>query len=270
MKKMNKILGIMFAFTLVLLLAGPALAAPPLVVDQAGLLSEADAAALEQKLTVLSDRHQADIAVVTVDSIGDYTPEAFADDYFDYNGYGRGDNYDGLLLLVSMEERDWCISTCGKAIDAFTDAGVSYLGAQIVSDLGSGEYAQAFNLFADWCDKFFVQAANGKPFDEESLPKTTADLVFYSIIGLIGGLIVAAIITRIMKRSLKTVQNKHEAADYVQFGSMQVTRADEQFLHRNVTRTRIEKPSSSSGGGGGSSTHTSSSGRSHGGGSGKF
>ena len=42
---------------------------------------------------------------------GGKTAEAYADDYYDYNGYGYGENDDGLLLLVSMGEREWAITT---------------------------------------------------------------------------------------------------------------------------------------------------------------
>jgi len=245
-----------------------------LLVDEAGLLGAAEAVRLRDRLEKLSAKWKNDIVIVTVDSTGGSTPMDFADDWFDYNGYGRDARADitegdGLLLLVSMDERDWWISTKGYSIYAFTDAGIEFLGKQLTSNgLSDGEYAKAFDDFADWCDRFFGKAAAGKPYDRGSLPKTSTDVALLFILAFGGGLLIALIVTGRMKKQLKTVRKKQAAADYVRPGSLQVAYANEQFLYRNVTRVRVE--TSSSGGGGGSSTHSSSSGSSHGGGGGKF
>jgi len=245
-----------------------------LLMDEAGLLSSSEAAALRQKLVALSNKHNADIVIVTVDSIGSATPMNFADDYFDYNGYGRGPNNDGILLLISMKDRDWWISTTGKGIYAFTDAGIKFIGEQMISNgLSSGDYSRAFNSYADWCDKFFNKAAKGKPFDVGHLPKSMADVFGWSVCGLIVGLLIAGIHGNSLKRQLISVKKKAQASDYILPGSLLITTANDVFLNTRVTSAPIPvstSSSGSSGGGGGSSTHTSSSGTSHGGGGGKF
>lgn len=76
--------------------------------------------------------------VVTVDSLNGKTVEEYADDYYDDNGYGYGENNSGILFLVAMDDREWNISTSGDAITAFTDAGLAYMGDQFVSDLSDG------------------------------------------------------------------------------------------------------------------------------------
>ena len=249
-----------------------------LLMDEAKLLTKSEANELKEKLYALSKQWKNDIVIVTVDSLDGNTPEEFADDWFDYNGYGQatsGDitDGDGLLLLISMEERDWRISTKGYAIEVFTDAGIEFLGERLKADgLSDGDYASAFNGFADWCDKFYTQAETGKPYDRGNLPKvpkTGADYAKAVFWGFAGGAVIALIVTGSMKKKLKTVRIKAAAADYVRPGSLQVAYANEQFLFRNVTRV-YNPPSSSGGGGGGSSSHSSSSGSSHGGGGGKF
>ena len=77
------------------------------------------------------------------------------------------------------------------------------------------------------------------------------------------GFIIAFISTLVMKHKLKSVFSKTEAHEYIKDGSMNITRARDIFLYRNIRRTAKPKNTSSS-------THTSSSGRSHGGGGGKF
>jgi uncharacterized membrane protein YgcG len=98
---------------------------------------------------------------------------AYADDFYDYNGYGFGANNDGCLLLVSMEDRDWWISTTGYGITALTDAGIEYIGDEFVSYLSDAEYAKGFDMFADLVDKFVTQAKEGNPYDVGNMPRAT-------------------------------------------------------------------------------------------------
>ena len=250
-----------------LLLAVPSLATENTsrLVDNAELLSNNECLALEQKLDELSQKHELDIVIVTVDSIGSKTPQQFADDFFDYGIYGQGPNRDGILFLVSMEERDWSISTSGYAITAFTDAGMEYIEDQVVPYLSDGDYETAFSEFADLCDQFIEKARSGAPYDRYNLPKGDFDWMFSIILAVVIALVVALIVTAILKAQLKSVRFQSGAGSYVKSGSMNITTSRDIFLYKNVTRR--EKPKNT---GGSSSTHRSSSGRSHGGRSGKF
>lgn len=257
---MKKLIGILLALCLLMAVCFTAQAASPLLTDEAGLLSSSEAAALEQKLTQISTRQGMDIVIVTVDSTDGEDPMDFADDWFDYNDYRE----DGILLLVSMEDRDWWISTTGYGITAVTDAGLDYMSDQFLPYLSDGDYAQAFSAFADLCDEFITQANTGDPYDYHNLPKAPFKSGRNLIIALVIGFVVALIATGSMKRKLKSVQQQVKADDYVTPGSLQLTNSRDLFLYTHVDRR--EKPQSS----GGSSTHTSSSGTSHGGGGGKF
>lgn len=234
----------------------------PLVCDDANLLSASEESKLLSRLEELSRSTGLDIVVITVNSIGVKTPAQFADDFYDYNGYGQGPDRDGLILLVSMEDRDWYISTCGYAIRAFTNAGIDYIGEKITPYLSDGEYADAFNEFADQCEAFVAQARTGDPYDTHNLPKEPFGFLFAAFIALVIGLLIALIYTGILRGQLKSVRQQAGASEYVRSGSLDIRIMKDLFLYRTIRRT--PKPS------GGSSTHRSSSGRSHGGGGGKF
>lgn len=238
----------------------------PRLVDSANLLSGGEEAELLSKLDEISERQFCDVAIVTVDSLEGKTATAYADDFYDYNGYGMGSGDSGILLLVSMEDRDWAITTYGFGIQAFTDAGQKYITERFLPDLSDGDYAAAFGRFASLADQFLTQAKTGRPYDKGNLPRTPLGLAWtIAAVGI--GLLTAWIIVGIMKSKLKSVQPRHSAADYVRAGSMKLTTVQDLFLYRTLSRTARPKESS---GGGGSSTHSSSSGRSHGGSSGKF
>lgn len=233
----------------------------PRLVDGANLLNFLEEKTLLDKLDAISSKYGMDVVVVTTDTLDGKTPTAYADDFYDYNGYAD----DGVLLLVSMEDNDWWISTTGYGITAFTDAGIDYLGEQFVPYLSDEDYSEAFEIYADACDEFIARAKTGDPYDRGNLPKAPFALVRNLLICVGIGFVIALIVTAVMKGQLKSVRAKAGAAEYVKQGSMNVTHRQDLFLYRQVQRR--EKPKSSSGG---SSTHRSSSGRSHGGGGGKF
>lgn len=230
------------------------------VVDNADLLTDQQENTLKSKLSSISSRHNCDVVVVTVQSVGSKTPEAFADDFFDYNGYKP----DGILLLVSMQDRDWHVSTTGKGINAVNSAALRRIERDVVSELSDARYYNAFDKFGDLCDTFLTYQAQGKPYKESPVSVGKA-----AIAAIASGFAAGGIGTGRMKRKLKSVHRKTNAGDYVRAGSLKIVRSSDMFLFKNVSRVEIQRTSSSSGGGGGG-THISSSGVSHGGGGGKF
>lgn len=239
----------------------------PLLVDDAGLLTEEEADALLDKLEEISERQECEVAVVTVDSLEGKTSQEYADDFYDYNGYGYGKDDDGILLLISMEDRDYAITTYGFGITAFTDAGLQYVVNDFKPALSGGRYGDAFNDFADCCDKFLTQSHTGEPYDGDNMPKGTVHPVYIPI-SLLFGFLISLLIGRSKSAKLKSVRKKESAVDYQVAGSMRLYQNSDVLVASNVT-SRVESSSSGSSSGG-SSTHTSSSGRSHGGTSGKF
>lgn len=240
------------------------------MVDWADLLSDEEEAALSERLDEISGRQQFDVVIVTVDSLEGADVTAYADDFFDYNGYGFGDHRDGILFLISMEERDWCISTSGYGITAFTDAGQEYLSDAFLPDLSDGAYAEAFQTFADKCDDYITQAKAGTPYDVDNVPTEPFSPLGAFIIAVGIGFVVSLIVTGFMRLGLHSVYSEPAADSYMKKDSLRLTKDYELFLYRNVTKNEKPKETSSSGGSVGSTTHISSSGNTHGGSKGKF
>ena len=264
-------------FTLLLMIfhVCPVLAAKdlPRLVDEADLLSDSEETKLLDRLDEISERQQTDIVVVTQKSLNGKSPMESADDFYDQKGYGYGAGKDGILFLISMEERDWYISTGGFGITAVTDAGLEYMSDQFLEDLGEGEYAAAFTRFAELCDDYLTQARAGTPYDAGHLPKEPFAYIVWLLAAAGTGFVTALIVTGSMKRKLRTVHSQPAADSYVEKGSMKLTKEKDLFLYRHIERR--ERPeekdrTASAGSAGGSTVHTSSSGATHGGGGGKF
>lgn len=282
MKKTSNRLRSLFAALAALVLAA-ALAVPAFAVeggfadlyyrmnDSANVLTEDEDNELEDALEELSLRQSFDVVIATIESLEsvDYTSmEEYADDLYDFCQFGYGADRDGVLLLVSVGDRKWHISTCGYGITAFTDAGIQYLGEQMTPDMADGDYAAAFRTFVQWSDAYIDAARSGRPYDVKNLPREPLSLM-YLFLALGIGLVLAWVVVGVMKSRLRSVAFQENAASYVREGSMNLTNSRELFLYRDVHRTeRVEEKDSDSSGG--SSTHTSSSGTTHGGGGGSF
>ena len=264
----RKITVIFAALLLCIIAAAPVFGEehPARLVDGASLLTAEEAGVLLEKLDAVSERQQVDVAVVTTETLDGKTPREYADDYYDYNGYGMGTDRDGILLLVSMEDRDWYISTCGFGITAVTDAGIEYMSNRFLGDLSAGNYLDAFLTYAEQCDQFIAQAKLGTPYDVNHAPREPFPWPLCLGISLAVGLLAAFIVTGVMRSQLKSVKSSSSAGSSVKEGSLEIKDHIDIYLYSHVSRIPIPKNTNS----GGSSVHTSSSGASHGGGGGKF
>jgi len=224
------------------------------LVDEADILTAEEETTLLSKLDEISERQKVDVAVVIIGTTGDKTIEAYADDYYDDNGYGFGDEHDGILLLVATEDGEngrVYISTCGYGFTALTDSNIDAILDTFAVSYKDKAYVKAFTDFADDCDSYITAAREEEGFD----------VGFSLVISLAIGLILAFIITGGMKGQLKSVRSKSEASDYTKQGSLCINESRDFFLYSTVSRTEKKQDDDSD-----SSTHTSSSGRTHGGG----
>ena len=242
MKK--RITALLLVLVLGLFLALPAAASQGvktygLIDDGADLLTDEQEAKLTIYLRSLGEKLDISLVVVTVDSLGGKSPRSYADDYYDTYGFLP----DGALFLVSMEFRDWWVSTSGKCEDEISSDKIE---DAVVSHLSSGSYYAAFEAFGKSCEK-----------------QMTPAYFLGAVICIAIGVVVALIVTFTMRSQMKSVRPQHSAASYICPGSLHVTTSRDVYLYR--THTVTAKPKSSSSG-----SHTSSSGRSHGGGGGKF
>ncbi len=220
----------------------------PLVVDNADVLTADEETKLETKVSQLSEEYKSEVAILTVADLEDKTPEAYADDYYDYNGYGYGEGKDGVLVLFKPGEdgeRKLHITTHGTAIKEFSDSTIDDILYAMKDLLVAEDYYSAFNLYADKCD--------------EALKPATVHWVWIPICLAIG-FVLSLIISKIVASSLRPVRKQQNATNYVRKGSMVVTNGQDIFMYRNVSRTEISRDDDDT------STHTSSSGETHGGG----
>ena len=236
------ILLLTLALCLSLAISVSAAGAAGIVMDDADLLSQAEEQALTQKLTEVGTAYNAQIIVATVASADGQDPDYMVNDLYDSMGFGYGELRDGVLLLVCMDPREYRILSNGYAGNAIDPGVIDTIGDAIVSDLSDGDYADAFEIFADKCGYYLNGYLNGFPF------QTGRNLV----ISLVVGLVLALIVTSILKGQLKSVRKQNQANSYVRDGSMQVTLSRDTYLYSHVSRTKKQNSNSSGSRSGGS------------------
>ena len=78
---------------------------PQLVNDFAGMLNSADKQSLESKLLDYNNTTSTQIYIVTIESLGDYAVEDYALQVGRSWGIGQKDKNNGILILISKEDR---------------------------------------------------------------------------------------------------------------------------------------------------------------------
>ena len=216
------------------------------IYDYADLLASYDETLLNLKLSEISEKYQAEVIVMTTNSLDGKSIDSYLNSTYDAEGFGYGENHDGVLLLVCMETREWRVLSNGFAGEAITPDTIDTIGEEFSADLTNGDYYSAFKTFADECDYYLNGYINGFPFGT----------VKALLISLVVGLLVALVVTGSWKKQLKSVRKQSKANAYVKTGSMQITQSGDYFMYRNVTKTQKQSSSSSGSGRGGSSRST--------------
>ncbi|MDD2981050.1 MAG: TPM domain-containing protein [Hespellia sp.] len=235
------------------------------VVDEADLLTDEEERQLDDEISQIVTARSFDIVILTVPGLEGKSTESYADDYYDENGYGMGEDKDGVLFLVSMEDHDYYTSTCGYGLDAFTDYGIEEIGDHVASYLSDEEYFDGFEKFVSMTEEYLDAAEAGTPYDVDNKYEDPKNYFLRELIALVVSLGIGFVCVMVMKSQMNTARPQTQAASYEKDGSYELTRQRDTFMYMNVTREKKAEKSS-----GGSSSHTSSGGATHGGGGGKF
>ena len=240
---MKKIFSMILVLVLVLSMAVSVSAATnQFVYDDAGLLTEEEWGTLSSSLAQLSDTYNAQLVVVTIPSAEGNDPDEIVEYFYDNMGFGYGEGLDGVLLLVCMDPREYRILSngyCGAAIDP---ADIDAIGSVIVDDLSEGNYADAFDTFAEKCEYYLDGHLNGFPFN------FGMNLMIALLVGVLAGVITA----KSLKGQLKTVRQKNEAKNYIKSGSLSLHTQNDVFLYRDIQRTAKPRETSNRSSGGSS------------------
>lgn len=246
------------------------------VFDNAKLMSQSEIDRLESTIKLLKSQYKMDFVVLTSSDVPVDKSQDFADDFYDNNGFGAGDDFSGILFLIDMNNRLITVSTSGMMIRYLTDARLNTLLDAINTDLTNGKYGEAAYIALVQLSVYLTNGIPGGQYnqDEEGnidrYVKPRAVTLGEAAIALLAGLLSGTVLFFAVRHAYAMKGSAYKY-DLQKNTTVTVTGATDVYLRTQVTRT----PRASSSGGGGigggmSSTHRSSSGRIHGGGSRRF
>ena len=269
-----------------------AVSGQPRVFDQAGLFSETEIIQLEEKIAQCRKSTKMDVVIVSAYADGERSAEEYADDYYDYGGFGVGKKASGVLLLYYLDGPgqpggECYISTAGTMINMLTDERIESILDDVYGDLGNRDFAGATEHFLEDVKAYVKEGVESGQYTYD---RDTGEIVRYHsirlyevaiamvIAGILAGFVCLDIKKRYaMKQSSREVSNSLQA--YRADCAFHFSVAGDKMVNKYVRSVPIPRNTSSGSGGRGhsgsssagrSTIHTSSSGSSHGGGGRRF
>ena len=269
-----------------------AVSGQPRVFDQAGLFSETEIIQLQEKIAQCRKSTKMDVVIVSAYADGERSAEEYADDYYDYGGFGVGKKASGVLLLYYMDGPgqpggECYISTAGTMINMLTDERIESILDDVYGDLGNRDFAGATEHFLEDVKAYVKEGVESGQYTYD---RDTGEIVRYHSIRLyevaiamvIAGILAGSVCLDIkkryaMKQSSREVSNSLQA--YRADCAFHFSVAGDKMVNKYVRSVPIPRNTSSGSGGRGhsgsssagrSTIHTSSSGSSHGGGGRRF
>src|SRR3989339_220992 len=153
--------------------------------DYANMLQPGDVTTLETKLRDFEKNTTNEVAVVTIKSLDGDTIENVAQEIFTKWGIGKKEKNNGVLLLVSLDDRKTRIHTGYGVEGDLTDIGTSYIQQDVIRPaFQAGNYSAGINGAVDK----MIEALGGNnivPEDYSSAPKLNVNWEYILIFGFV-------------------------------------------------------------------------------------
>lgn len=238
-------------------------AGQPHVLDISGLLTGQEQDRLEQRAQAIEDAYGCGLYIATVDNYLDYAshPVGAACAIYRNNDLGAGEDKDGLILMLSMDDRDYATAPYGPlAHQVFSDRVLQLQEEEFLDDFRDNDWYAGFSDFLDTSERCLAAVGSGESITAETLrpPKVVTPEVVGKVFGqdFLGALVIALIVCLAFRAGMKSVKEKRTAAEYMRTDESCLTLREDRFTHATQTRHTIQTSRSSGGHSGGSSHHS--------------
>ena len=241
----RKLFALLAALFLVLL-AVPAAAdaSGSYVFDEAQLLDEQQEQQLNDLAAKYTKKYDCGLYIATVDNYRDSGSDVqdAAEKIYQEKNMGVGAQHDGILLLLSMSERDYALICHGNLANRiFDQTAREDIADSFLSYFGRNDWNNGFQAYLESSGK----ALSGDHFKQGMLG---------IVVVLACPAAVALIVVMTLKSKMKSVKIGAQARMYLLQGSEKWRVRDDIYTHTTEVRRRIEQPRSQSVGHGSSSS----------------
>lgn len=228
MKK--KLFAGILAFVLLFLLLCPVQAAyDGYVIDLAEEFSTEETALLTEKAQALTEKYGCAVYCVILDRLDGYEAWEYNQALLEEWELGYGSDQSCVILLVSVEERQYDIMAHGYGNTAFTDYGKDCLAEYFLPSFAADNWFEGFVIYLDQCEFYLQQAAEGNPVDVEK--EKGKNPVFGVLTGIGIPAAVASIVCSVFKSQMKTANLQTDANAYKAGKGLVLTRSKDTYTH---------------------------------------
>ena len=235
----------------------------PRINDEAGLYSEQEIQELTQRARELSEKYGIDVAIETAPGLYGMDVDTFARLYYEYNGLGSGDEYDGILLtIIKKKEEDygWCrVYASGKGAEKLTEVNQKRMESFVRDDLdGEHDYRAAL----DWLHNVDHMERTGR------VARSLVYWIFMVLLGggagaITGGASLMSAQGRMATPKAQVNADLYLVPDSLQLRSPHAVLTGSHTVRKYIPPVTTSSGSSSGGGSSYSSSYSGSSGRTH-------
>jgi len=216
------------------------------VTDTAGILSAEDAAALNEQAKTVSEFYGCGVYIIVVEDYTDYVNGSitdFSEAIYDSYALGMGDERNGIILSLSMAERDYDLCAYGDfAHYAFTDYGKDKLSETFLDNFRNNDWLGGFNDYIANSISLMDMAKQGNPLDiivYDEVPEEPGWDAFEIAIIVAVSSLVALAVCAVFAAQMKTSGRHSFAMNYAIEGRPELKIKTDRFINRSVVRTRV-------------------------------
>lgn len=226
-----------------------------LVNDTAGILTEEQAAELEARAKAIQSEYGLDVAIVTVPYMaGSSDAREYAKLLYDQYSIGTGSERSGILLMLSMQYRDYALIAHGEGNQVLTDYGNEKMADSFLDYFRDDDWAGGFDDYLDtandYCHDYYV---DGEAYDV-SLARTFGKICL--LLAVVGAPLIGALTVGVMINSMKTARRQTHAEYYVdhEHGGLVLSDQSDDYIYSQTIVTHRPKMDNDGGGFGGGTT----------------
>lgn len=250
--KKHKYLSMILLVLLLCFQALPVMAMDPakLVNDDAGILSAQERDSLEDEAKAIETEYGLQVRIAVVPSMSGQTDAyEFAKSLYKKYDFGSGEEKSGILLMLSMEDRDYALIAHGEGNNVLTDYGNEKMVDSFLPYFGEDDWVGGFRDYLetaeDYCYKYYVE---GEAYDVDitgGIVKALWGLAF------IGSPLIALLVVGVMINGMKTAKEQTDAELYVGSGkddAFTLRHQSDDYLYTQTIVTPHPESDDSSGG----------------------
>ena len=254
-----------FLFALVLcagLFALPAkalAASDQYVYDEEGVFTEQQLQTLNEEGAALASKYNMGVYFLVTDYMNGLSDPSssqrteYATNFYKENNLGLnpadGKNYgDGIMFVIAIKSRDYVTVAYGQGSYSFSDKGIEDMEDEVLDNIKDGKndwYGAATTYYDEVGGQLAYYAKHGKAQNPIGLFGYLIRIFIF--VGI--PLIITFFVINGWRSAMKTAVEKSEASNYLDAGSVDITRSHDQFIH--TTHIVTPRPKNESKGGGG-------------------